>query len=1086
MNDDHLRIMKLLKEQGISQRLMLKTWEDCPHNCDAVSWFKNELVARGYVSEYTMEDICELSSDVELDSLDACKTFERFTLLSELGQGGMGKVYLAFDPHLNKNIALKMLIVQSSDKIKNRFIAEGQILARLHHKNIVKFYEINQHQDKFYLTMDYVDGVTLDKWVLQKNINQKILVDVFQTICFAVHEIHRLDIVHRDLKPQNIMINNLNQPIIMDFGVAKSREIKFSTLNILGTPNYMSPEQTKGKALDSSSDVFSLGIIFYELLTKRLPFVGENDYEIFTNILSQEPTSPKVISPRLKNDLETICLKCLRKEKGQRYHSALEIADDIERFKNNRVILAKPMSRLSKLNKWILRNKLTTTILLLSILIIVSLFTFYIRSVQAFSKASTASANKANLRVAQIALSRSRIAYQEKKWRNSGALAGVSLQSLLSLKGEQVEKMRNHGEELIRLNLLQHSLLWKKKGITLVGNDRFGYYKGNTFYIRYIESDDCVFTTTKLDITSENMPYFSDDGSLFAFATKNKQVQIWNVAAKKIIQIIPFPSIYRHRICFSPKNTYVALYSKNFKKAYIWSLEKKKQIREYKCTGDRNNRHVRFSDDETMFAYSDDHDIFVENLQTKNRKKLATTNSDVLSLCFVNNEKLISATIHGTVNVWRIRDGKATFAERNKGTQVALSESKEIFASIFRGNIFVWDLDLGRLLHSFKINEELHHSQLKFVNKDQQLLCCTNDDISCWRIFYSKRLFDIPQIHPLAQIDINHDSSVLSYVSPMEKVFTLWNLNTREKMLDVEHPDIVTSLYFSRKKNIAVTACKDGKIRLWKNRKLQVIHDLHLEPASVAKFHPNNDHIIVSAAGTTILIHNRLTKKTITLRGHKTSIVNLSFSHNGKMLASVGEKVMLWDLETNQLFDTLPCTLNYEYKIRLGFSANNNLLMVCNFHQVDFWDIQQRKTYLSLDFGNGNSCIFSPYYNRFIYADFRYRLVEENYGYTIQNFYYGWVRSWAMASSKQGIFAVCMSGGIKVLQLPAFPNYTVDKLPKWHKFFPLASKSFSNNSNFNLRPDVPGWFIESALKESPQLLTEILFKRKVKNDLSFE
>lgn len=171
------------------------------------------------------------------------------------------------------------------------------------------------------------------------------------------------------------------EPIIMDFGVAKNCDLEFSTLCILGTPNYMSPEQAQGKKLDIHSDIFSLGIIFYEMLAGRLPFVGNNDFEVFTNIVYEDPVSPKVVQPTIPQNLDTICLKCLEKDSSKRYSSALELAQDIERFLNNETILAKPLNNLEKLIKWMQRHKLATTIGLFSTVSI-----FFIKSLHLFNQ----------------------------------------------------------------------------------------------------------------------------------------------------------------------------------------------------------------------------------------------------------------------------------------------------------------------------------------------------------------------------------------------------------------------------------------------------------------------------------------------------------------------------------------------------------------------------------------------------------------------------------------------------------------------------------------------------------------------------
>lgn len=179
--ENYIRIIELLIQQGISSRLIYKVWEKRPKNLekdDELLWFKTELVVRGYVADYIIEEIFQ-ESNIQVYKTTEHEKFGRFTLLGEIGKGSMGKVYRAFDPHLNKDVALKMLIIKSEDVIE-RFVQEGQIMARMHHQNIVKFYEVNQFENQYYLTMDYISGVTLRDWMNLHRTHWKDIVLSFQ------------------------------------------------------------------------------------------------------------------------------------------------------------------------------------------------------------------------------------------------------------------------------------------------------------------------------------------------------------------------------------------------------------------------------------------------------------------------------------------------------------------------------------------------------------------------------------------------------------------------------------------------------------------------------------------------------------------------------------------------------------------------------------------------------------------------------------------------------------------------------------------------------------------------------------------
>ncbi|MEW6363554.1 MAG: protein kinase [Acidobacteriota bacterium] len=257
--------------------------------------------------------------------------FERF-----LGEGGMGRVYKAYDPMLSRNVALKF-IRGDDPALANRFLQEAKVQARVEHNHVCKVYEVGEVQGKLYISMQYIDGMTLKDAGGRMTLEQKA--KAMKEVSDGIHAAHRLGMIHRDMKPTNVMLEHTEdgewKPYVMDFGLAREVESIGVTMSgaIVGTPQYMAPEQAWGKIreMDRRTDVYSLGATLYELLTDRPPFEG-NTTEVLRMVTEVDPTPPRRIKPSVPVDLETIVLKCMEKEPQRRYDSARALAEDLERY----------------------------------------------------------------------------------------------------------------------------------------------------------------------------------------------------------------------------------------------------------------------------------------------------------------------------------------------------------------------------------------------------------------------------------------------------------------------------------------------------------------------------------------------------------------------------------------------------------------------------------------------------------------------------------------------------------------------------------------------------------------------------------
>ncbi len=285
-----------------------------------------------------------------------------YEILSELARGGMGVVYRARDLRLNREVALKTIrnasLASSSDL--ERFKIEVEASALLDHPNIVPVYETGESGGVRYLAMRLVEGGNLLQR-LEDYRTPKAAAQLVYQIAQAVDYAHQRGVLHRDLKPANILLDERGQPLVSDFGLAKLRDAKSDltlTGNILGTPQYMAPEQAGGKSkqVTTAADVYSLGAVLFHLLTGRPPFDGTTPLEVARKVLQEEPPRPSAIVPAIDQDLETICLKCLEKNPAARYSSPSALAADLQRWIKHEPISARPISSTQRIAKWVRRN----------------------------------------------------------------------------------------------------------------------------------------------------------------------------------------------------------------------------------------------------------------------------------------------------------------------------------------------------------------------------------------------------------------------------------------------------------------------------------------------------------------------------------------------------------------------------------------------------------------------------------------------------------------------------------------------------------------------------------------------------------
>lgn len=294
-----------------------------------------------------------------------------------IGSGGMGEVFKAWDPDLERHVALKYL-KHDDPVLVERLMREARAQARVDHPSVGKVYEVGSDDGRPFIAMEFVDGKPLDEASAGLSLEHKVL--LVQKVADAIQAAHAAGLVHRDLKPANILVVDENgepRPYVLDFGIARIEEVAGLTMTgqVIGTPGYLSPEQARGdlQAVDRRTDIFSLGVVLYELLAGTRPFTGDSNVEILVNLMESDPPALRSIKPGIPKDLETVVMTCLEKQPDRRYPSARALADDLGRFLNGEPVEARPVGLAERIARKARRNPFTAAAVSAALLALLAL-----------------------------------------------------------------------------------------------------------------------------------------------------------------------------------------------------------------------------------------------------------------------------------------------------------------------------------------------------------------------------------------------------------------------------------------------------------------------------------------------------------------------------------------------------------------------------------------------------------------------------------------------------------------------------------------------------------------------------------------
>jgi WD40 repeat protein len=469
-----------------------------------------------------------------------------YDLIEEIARGGMGVIYRALQHGSQRQVAIKMILGEqvATPGMMERFRAEAEAIAALDHPNILPMYETGDYEGRPFYSMKLVEGGSLRDRMANFRQRPREAARLIATIARAVHHAHQRGILHRDLKPGNILLEEAEEiPYVSDFGLAKwiGRDLGLTLLpTALGTPQYMAPEQVAGASagLTTATDIYSLGVIFYEMLTGRLPFMGDSALETLRLVAEASAESPRHLDSTVPRDLEVICLKCLAKEPSARYASAGALADDLERWLEGRTILARPSTPPERLWRWAKRNAALAT---LSLVLLLALIAFAVGSTIAAARLRVS--NSRALAAERDALEKLHGSYlaQARASRRTGR-AGQRFEALAALEKaariRSTPELRNEAIAALALTDLQVEKTWP---VRKTSNAPIAFDRDLELYA--VEADSGAIAIRRVTDQSEvaRLPApegapratfvtpFSKDGKWLAVRHADARLRVWEL-----------------------------------------------------------------------------------------------------------------------------------------------------------------------------------------------------------------------------------------------------------------------------------------------------------------------------------------------------------------------------------------------------------------------------------------------------------------------------------------------------------------------------------------------------------------------------
>lgn len=842
------------------------------------------------------------------------KSFDRYRIIEELGRGGMGLVYKVYDPQTDRIVALKVLLSGSfsHEKHVQRFIREIKTTANLRHPNIVTLYETGFFDNHHYFTMEYIEGVSLRSFLKNEDFPQSSILKIIIKVARAIDFAHSQGVIHRDLKPENIMLCPNNEPKVMDFGLAKSLESQDNlsmTNEILGTPAYMSPEQSESSHVTAATDVYSLGIILYEALCGRVPFRGKTLASILQQIFNDDPIAPRALNAEISKELEAICFKAIDKKVPRRYHCAQLLATDLENYLAHRPIIARPPGHITLVRKFCRRHPLLVTSLL-STIFVLSFWGYY--ALMQWQQ-SEMERQEAILQNANILMSKAREASISESWRRCGVLAGKALSIVQNLDSDKATRIQEQAYSHIRTALFRYGLLWESRDFAIAAN-KLAFNGDETILATALESGDIdLWGTNGHKLLSISGHFGGVTSIVFAkdiliSAAHDNTIRLWNSRSGELIRVLRGHEHSIRDIELSPNNKWLVSCSQDGSICF-WEMSTGKLLKKIKAHKSAVT-DIDFFGDKTLASCGEDHCIYFWDVNTFRRQEQFLHHKDtVIDIAFFGHT-LISTSRDKKIKFYDVKNHKhlKTISNSYIVNDMSVSEDNKIVAlGGSDGNVYILDLISYNVRQTFS-----HH------------------------------LDEVSDVH------FNRNGKTLVSAST-DKTVRLWDLEKQQQISEVKgHVHYVYSVAFHPQQKLIASASHDKTIRLWNTAtgEHQNVFIGHSAEVNSVVFSPNGQTLASASFDKTIKLWDVEQRNVLhTFLGHKQAVLSVQFSKSGRYLLSASEDmtIKLWDVKTRKLLRTFT---GHEHIVTKAIFSNDERFIVSSSYDktVKLWNVNTGKT----------------------------------------------------------------------------------------------------------------------------------------------
>jgi len=786
-----------------------------------------------------------------------------YQVLQELGRGGMGVVYKARQISLKRIVALKMILAGShaGELQLQRFRTEAEAVAALQHPHIVQIYEIGEHDGCPFFSLEYIDGGSLEEALDGTPRSSRAAAQLVETLARAIQLAHDHDIVHRDLKPANVLLTTDGTPKITDFGLAKRLEDTSGMATeegaVMGTPSYMAPEQALGKVgeIGPAVDIYALGAILYELLTGRPPFRAATSMDTLMQVVTDEVVPPSRLATRVPRDLETICLKCLRKDPRQRYPSAGDLAEDLHRFQEGEEIVARPLRSWQRALQWARKRPTMVALLLVSVVAGLALLggTLGLLYNQQLQRAYD------QLQEAQGRAEKERLLRETAVEEHQQEALQASASSLYFNQIALVDREWQANQALRAQRLID---------ACPAGQRRWEWY----YLKRQCRPEQLALAHGGPVLAVA----WSPDGRL-ATAAGDNRIRLWDATTGQRLLQLDGHSSWVRSLAFSPDGQRLASAGDD-DTVRLWDLAPAGKGKELAMlTGHKG--HV------LCVAYSPD------------------------------GRQLASAGADGTVRLWDPVKGKELAVlqgHTDTVTDLSFAPDEPILASCSRDRtIRLWDIFGHKELRQLR-GHAREVTSLDWAPDGKQLATASRDGtVRLWDAATGQETGTlVGHIGPVRAVAYSPDGRRLASAGQSIKV---WNIASGEELFTLRgHNRDITSLAFRADNQRLASGSEDGTARVWLCQEGPEARSLRgpkmgAAPSSLLAFSPDSRLVLTAEANNSLRLRDVVTGNEIQcLEGPDAAVTDAVFSPDGRWVVSRDESanVYLWDVESGEILWT--------------------------------------------------------------------------------------------------------------------------------------------------------------------------------------